>query len=306
MAVNNADHIVRQKFSSLLVPGYKHFPFADLPVELALRILSLAVGISQGTYRSLILTNQLISGYVRHHMLPLVPVMLTSKKQVYAFDAYLRTSPEVIAQIHHLWTIAPGSVYASRDVCVSVIKRCTSLRSLACHPHVLEEAFRYAPTLEHKHCTSLTLFQFRVLWAPSLANRHTAFAQLLHQVQRLHFIGCLDEPAWSNADARLPKLDNVRRVSVATGSCSSLLGATYENLLQSPKLEQLVITTRLHGEPQQNLKLAAPAIDHRIGIMHRRRRWKEHNLWRDGLQDAEAFWTQAAEEKDLPPAPRRP
>lgn len=290
------DHAIRPGFR---IPGNKPFPWSKLPVELALKIIAYAVSISQGTYRALLLTDKTFSDCIRLEMLPRVPIMLTTKKQMDAFDAYLQKRPEVVPHIHALWTIVLGSIYPMKSVCAAIIRRCTSLRSLACHPAVLHEALQQDAPLAHTHCTDLTLFQFTIWNAPQA---NIQFAHLLNQVRRLHLIGSLESSPF--ASHVLPKLASLQRISVATGTTLTLDAVAFGELLQSPNLEQVVVTTSLHGDKQQDLKLQAPEIDHRIAVLHRRRRWKEHNLWRDSLQDPDCFWKQAEKEKDLPPAPR--
>ncbi|KAJ6557289.1 hypothetical protein DFH09DRAFT_1163644 [Mycena vulgaris] len=297
----NLDHVVRPKFKHLLAPAHRPFTFPDLPVELALRILSYATGCSQATYRSLLLTNKRISELVRIEMLPGVAVILKSARQVDAFKYYLETRPEVIPHIHSLWTITPGAVRRISHACAQIINTCTNLRALACHPQVLLDSICSAPTLTHTHCVDLTMIEFRVTWNSFM--KKPAGVNFFNQLERLHFIGALDQSLWADW-AVIPKLQNLTRSSIAMGSHRNLTPALFVQLIKSPKLQQVVITTRLHGEEQQMLSDAAQAIDDRFSVMHRRRRWKESNLWHESLQDPVRFWNQAKQEKYLPPAPR--
>ncbi|KAJ7459674.1 hypothetical protein FB451DRAFT_1271132 [Mycena latifolia] len=293
MSVTNLDH-------HLLDPSYRPFLFSNLPVELALRILTYATGCSQATYRSLLLTNKRISDLIRIEMLSGVSIILTSGPQLQAFLYYLQQRPEVIPHIHALWTICPGSVRRITSTCVSIINLCTSIRSLACHPQVLLQSICRAP-FEHTHCVDLTLIEFRVTWHSFM---QTASGQsLFNGLERLHFIGALDQNLWAQW-AVIPKLQNLTRASIAMGSHRNITPELFAQVVKSPKLKQVVITTRLHGEEQQMLSDAAQAIDDRFSVMHRRRRWKESNLWHESLQDRDRFWNQAKEEKYLPPAPR--
>ncbi|KAJ7505510.1 hypothetical protein B0H11DRAFT_1904828 [Mycena galericulata] len=298
-AVGEFDHVVRPKFKHLADVGYRPFPFEDLPVELALRILGYATDCSQGTYRSLLLTNKRISDLIRLEMLPGVAVILTSLRQLEAFAQYLAKRPEVIPHIHALWTIAPGSVRRFIVVSAGIINTCTSIRSLACHPRVLEYALGRNQfgnqTLRHTRCVDLTLIEFRVSWHSLM--QYALLAQFFHQIERLHFIGA---HVWSV----FPKLDNLVRVSIAMGSHERIPAPVFTELLGSPKLQQVVVTTRLHGEGQQSLTDAVQEIDDRFSVLHRRRRWKEAKLWHESLQDPDRFWNQAKEEKYFPPAPR--
>ncbi|KAJ7505508.1 hypothetical protein B0H11DRAFT_2220936 [Mycena galericulata] len=300
--VGELDHVVRPKFKHLAVAGYRPFPFAELPVELALRILGYATGCSQRTYRSLLLTNKRISNLIRLEMLSGVAVILTSLRQLEAFAQYLAKRTEVIPHIHALWTIAPGSVRRFTVVSADIINTCTSIRSLACHPHVLEYALGRRQignqTLRHTRCVDLTLIEFRASWHNLM--QYAALAQFFHQIERLHFIGALDAHLWSV----FPKLNNLTRVSIAMGSHERISAPVFTEMLGSPKLQQVVVTTRLHGEDQQSLADAVQEIDDRFSVLHRRRRWKEANLWHESLQDPDRFWNQAKEEKYLPPAPR--
>ncbi|KAJ6512067.1 hypothetical protein C8R47DRAFT_1093317, partial [Mycena vitilis] len=296
------DDQVRPKFKHLLDASYRPFPFLNLPVELALRILNYATGCSQATYRSLLLTNKRISDLIRIEMLSGVPVILTRESQMVAFLRYLNARPEVIPHIHALWTISPGSVRQVTSVCVEIINTCTNIRSLACHPHILLQSICKAEQFNHTRCVDLTMMEFRISWATFMtASPHGA--KFFHQLERLHLVGALEHSMWVTW-AVIPRLDNLTRASIAMGSHRSVNKALFEQVVKSPKLQQVVVTTRLHGEDQQMLSDVVQEIDDRFGVIHRRRRWKEHNLWHEGLQDPDRFWNQAKEEKYLPPAPR--
>ncbi|KAJ7043895.1 hypothetical protein C8F04DRAFT_1389332 [Mycena alexandri] len=297
------DHTVRGKFRYLLDASYRYFPFAELPVELVLRILTYATACSQGTYRSLLLINKSMSNLIgTEKMLEGVSVILVSEEQLNAFEAYLEKRPEVIPQIHALWTICPGSVQNIQRLCASIINTCTSIRALACHPTILLESVCRGSSFKHTHCVELTLIEFHVTWS-TFMNSSPNGSTFFHQIQRLHFIGALDHSLWATW-AVIPKLNNLTRVSIAMGSQKNITQALFAEVVKSPKLKQVVITTRLHGEDQQNLSDTVQEIDHRFSVIHRRRRWKECNLWHEGLQDPDRFWTQANAEKDLPAPPR--
>lgn len=259
----NQDHVVRPKFQHLLDSSYRPFSFADLPVELRLRILSYATTCSQGTYRSLLLTNKRISDLIRIEMLSGVAVILTSERQVRAFKFYLQQRPEVIPHIRALWAIIPSSFKRLNRVFVDIVTTCTGLRSLACHARTLLLAICRKPALIHTHLVDLTVIEFRVSWQ---AVMHLTTAA---QLERLHFIGPLDWPS-----PVVPKLNNLTRVSIAMGSHKTIPGHVFTEMVKSPELQQVVITTRLQGADQQSLSNAAQEIDGRFSVLHRRRRWK--------------------------------
>ncbi|KAJ7729663.1 hypothetical protein DFH07DRAFT_849671 [Mycena maculata] len=287
-AVAKPDYVVRPKFKHLIDPAYIPFPFVDLPVELALCILSYATGCSRATYRSLLLANRKINDLIRLEMLPSVSIILTTERQLEAFKYYLEKRPDVVPHIHALWTIGPGSVYRITSVCASIINTCTNIRALACHPQVLEATMgRYQyhgnrdQTFRHTRCTDLTLIEFRTNWLRFM--QFPCIAKLLHQIERLHLIGVLDAFAF-HVD-RFPKLDNLARASIAMGSHRHILPSVFSAMVTSPKLKQVVITTRLHGDEQQALSDTVQEMDDRFSVLHRRRRWKEANLWHESLQD---------------------
>ncbi|KAJ7644285.1 hypothetical protein FB45DRAFT_292708 [Roridomyces roridus] len=263
------------------------FPFSKLPTELALPILAYASGLSQGTYRSLLLTNKAIHELTCIEMLPLVAVVLTTVRQMTSFKLYLRR-PNIIPHIHSLWAIAPGSesFYHATTLCTNIIRKCTAVRSLACQETVLHAAL----TPNHTHCVDLTLIGCRQDWRQNLP-------KFFDQIQHLHLID-------SNRDW-LPRFKNLTRLTIALASDKEILSReSCQDLVKSPKLLQVVITTRRHGKEYEALSEAAQAIDDRFGVMHLRRRWKEVDIWRQGLRDPDRFWDQAKEEKYLPPPPR--
>ncbi|KAF8208707.1 hypothetical protein K438DRAFT_1930297 [Mycena galopus ATCC 62051] len=302
-AITDKDAQVRPKNKFLLAPSFRPFPFEKLPVELSLRILNYATACSQATYRALSLTNKAILDLIRSEkMLAGVSIILVTEGQLLAFEAFLKLRPEVIPYIHSLWTICPGSVRRVARLCTSIINTCTELRALACHPHVLLDSVCRGATFKHTRCVDLTLIEFRVTWS-TFMDASPNGARFFHQLERLHFIGALDHSLWATW-AVIPKLNNLARASIAMGSHRNITPALFAELVKSPKLQQVVITTRLHGEDQQMLSDAVQEIDERFSVIHRRRRWKESNLWHESLQDPHRFWNQAKEEKDLPPAPR--
>jgi hypothetical protein len=146
------------------------------------------------------------------------------------------------------------------------------------------------------------MIEFRVTWNTFMESS-THGAKFFNQLQRLHIIGALDQSLWATW-AIIPKLDSLTHASIAMGSHRNITKALFSRVVESPKLQQVVITTRLHGEDQQMLSDNVQEIDERFSVVHRRRRWKESSLWHESLQDPTRFWKQAKEEKDLPPAPR--
>ncbi|KAJ7811047.1 hypothetical protein B0H14DRAFT_1475745 [Mycena olivaceomarginata] len=136
----------------------------NLPVEIALHILRYATGCSQGTYRSLLLTNKRISDLIRIEMLSGVAVVLTSERQTVAFWFFLQDRHEFIPHIHALWAITPTSIDSSLstfsisvEVILDIIAICTNLRSLASNPSILYMAVFRHRTLVHTHLVHLTM-----------------------------------------------------------------------------------------------------------------------------------------------------
>nr|GAT50602.1 predicted protein [Mycena chlorophos] len=296
------DMSLRHKPGPKAVSAVYPFPFTSLPVELSLKIITLAVTCGQETYRSLLLTNKHIYALTHLEMLPHVAITLTDMKGLEAFDYFLtQRGGEVIPFIHNLWIIHGGtSVTRTGDLCMSIIQRCSDIRTLACHPIDLMRAMP-GPDAEntrtHPHCVSLTLFQFRIRWG-SYMTPDQPFCQFMDQIQQLHFIGALDHQLDSE-DGAIPELANVRRASIALGSGRIINSELFMDLLASPKLERVVLTSHLHQEQFAELAMQAPMVDHRLSVVHRRRRWKEQLLWQQRIHDPERFWEQAEAEKQL-------
>ncbi|KAK7048185.1 hypothetical protein R3P38DRAFT_2867860 [Favolaschia claudopus] len=236
-------------------------------------------------------------------MLEGVSVILTKEQQLYAFEAFLAMRPEYVDQIRALWTICPGAVRRVVRVSVSIINTCTNVRSLACYPLVLLESVCRGAVFKHTKCVELTLIEFRVTWSTFMDSSLNG-AKFFNQLEHLHFIGAFEYTGWAANWAMIPQFDNLNRISIAMGSYSQIQPTLFNKVIKSPKLKQVVVTTRLHGDEQQALQDAVQQIDHRFSVIHRRRRWKETNLWHEGLHDPDRFWKQATAEKDLPPVPR--
>ncbi|KAJ7269697.1 hypothetical protein C8J57DRAFT_319021 [Mycena rebaudengoi] len=299
MTLKELDTVVRPKFQFLLDESYRPLPFGELPVELALPILVYAAACSQGTYRSLLLTNKRTHDLMRIEALSHVSVILWKETQLKAFKFYLWQCPEVIPHIHYLWATVPIINSSLTRLCVSILNTCTEIRALACQPATLRGSICAAPTLLHTHCVDLTLMEIHVEWASLMW--HSSGVAFFHQIERMH---CIDPLDLSATWAVFPKFNNLKRLSVALGLHKGFNPAVFAPVLTSPQLQQVVITTRLHGQDQQRLTDAVREVDPRMSVMHRRKRWTETKLWHEASQDKDRFWLQATKEKDEPPKPR--
>ncbi|KAJ7644274.1 hypothetical protein FB45DRAFT_292490 [Roridomyces roridus] len=289
----NPDHVVRPKFAHLLDASYRPFLLLELPVEIGLQILSSAASCSQEAYRSLLLTNKSINALVRVEMFPGV-VVLQNKRQLVAFLNFIAQYPEFIQKVHALWTICSGPVQHHARASMEIIRACTSVRSLACHSYVLQHAISSAQSVAtHTRLVDLTLAEFdRANWN-ALLHFYPAVHRLFHQIERLH---CVGAPAsiWTE----FPELNKLTRLSIGMGVHKHIHESLFRNVLRSPKLQQIVITTRLHGEEQSALSSQVQQIDNRFSVLHKRRRWKELTLFCESVLDPERFWDQAKAEKN--------
>ncbi|KAJ7289175.1 hypothetical protein C8J57DRAFT_1276926 [Mycena rebaudengoi] len=295
----------------LLTEAYRAFPFEELPVELALEILLLAASHSKGTYRSVLLTSLRILNLACIETLSAVPVILTTEFQMTAFKAYLDEHPEAIPHIRALWIIGHDNTYScTHQIAISIVHTCTSIRSLGCRDGILWESVYAARPLRHTQCVDLTVVGYvnpdysalnRVL------NEFPSSAAFLNQLQHLHLIepDQWDSIFWLPLKI-LPELKNLTHLSIATRTDILIrtpqwpldLEALRTQVVKAPRLQQVVLTTRLHGEELEKICKEARRIDACFVVVHRPRRWKESRVWQQSLQDRQKFWTRAAVEED--------
>ncbi|KAK7048182.1 hypothetical protein R3P38DRAFT_1853737 [Favolaschia claudopus] len=291
--------------------GNQPFPFAELPVELSIRILTLAIGPSQQTYRSLLLLNKPFYNLIlSEKLLQRVSVLLSKDYQILAFHNYLKTHPEAASQIRALWLIclSPRSCRRVRKSSIAIIDACINVRALACTPEhlmlsgICSNEEESPAEFKHTRCVELTLNDFDVTWPHLLQGNGL---KLFNQLSHLNYVGSLPSSSWSDISTLLPTLPNLTRASVAinTADYMRIPMRIFTEVLRSPNLQQLVVTTTLNGDSMRNLSSLIQNLDERCCVMHRRRRWKEKNMWLWNLEDPERFWRQAKEERNLPPPP---
>ncbi|CAK5267456.1 unnamed protein product [Mycena citricolor] len=293
----NPDHAIR-----LVHRHSKPFLLLELPTELILDILTHAASISKEVYRTLLLMNRRIYYFVRgEKLLTLVPIVLSTGLNFESFSEYLSLRLGESALVRHLFIFPRTASNRTHNAhCVSIVSQCTELRSLGCGTTLLYQSVLGLGHLRHVHCVDLTLVRFQETWDRLMSYSPRAI-QFMHQLRDLHLIGNLDHVIWTQR-GMVPKLDNLVHLSLALGGYNHLPQRMFEDVVRSPKLEQIVITTKVHGAKEQALKDAAYDLDSRFSVLHRRRRWKERELWMRAVRNPDAFWEQAAREKYLPPS----
>jgi hypothetical protein len=245
-------------------------------------------------------------------MLSGVAVVLTIERQTVAFRIFLRDRPEFIPYIHALWTITTTSIDSSLstfsisvEVILDIIAICTNLRSLASNPSILYMAVFRHRTLVHTHLVDLTMLSTGL---HSYWHRLRAFepgAALVQQLESLHIIvvGTLERKPWD--DVFPPKMNNLSRLSISMGSQKSLAGDIFIDVIESPRLQQVVITSHLRGEEQQELSDVVQGIDDRFSVVPHRSDSSESEWWHENLLDPGRFWNDFKKGKCLLPLPTR-
>jgi len=270
-------------------------PFGDLPIELALRIL-LKAARDQSTYRSLVLTSHRVRNLIRFEALPDILYHLSRADQLPAFLHFLNAHPAplVADAIRFLWII-PDHAGRVQQVCAQIIEKCTNLVSLACHYHVFKAFTSSTSDLLHKKCVDLTLMDLGAMNDFTHLVNVSPRRELVHSLDRLHVISSLDHHRWPTP---FPRLEKISRFSIAIGSSSVVKEPFFHELVRSPKLERVVVTTRSRGNFAAMLMNKVRQIDRRFSVLYRRNRWTELSQWKESAQDPDKFWNQAAAEKD--------
>jgi hypothetical protein len=160
-------------------------------------------------------------------------------------------------------------------------------------------------TLVHTHLVDLTMLSTDL---HSFWHRLRAFepgAALFQQLQSLHIIvvGTLERKPWDEVFP--PKMNTLSRLSISMGSHKSLAGDIFIEVIESPRLQQVIITSHLRGDEQQELSDVVQGIDDRFSVVSHRSDSSESERWHENLLDPGRFWNEIKKGKCLLPLPTR-
>jgi hypothetical protein len=128
---------------------------------------------------------------------------------------------------------------------------------------------------------------------------------LFQQLESLHIIVIdpLEKRPWD--DVFPPKMNTLSRLSISMGSQKSLAGDIFIEVIESPRLQQVVIASHLRGEQQQELSDVVQGIDDRFSVVPHRSDSSESERWHENLLDPGRFWNEVKKGKCLLPLPTR-
>lgn len=131
--------------------------------------------------RALLRVSKRIRYMTLQSCLPLLPIVLHSRRNIQSFYLFCLSNPELVRCVHHIW-VQPPSEEDQFPAC-AIIKACTNLRTLACTASMLGAAVCSEGTLRHEHCRDFTLLDNpEVDWESTLPKRVASafFGSLTH------------------------------------------------------------------------------------------------------------------------------
>lgn len=257
------------------------FPFAELPIEIVLQIVSICASSSQSSYRALVLTSRTLRDVVRLECIPLVPVTLTTVHQIHAFLDFIAASPELASCIRYLWIIpSDGTSY---EGCRYIVNFCTNVESLACTSTTLFTTI--CGSYRHTKCIHLTVKDWCIPWKylQWIMEPNPVFEQL----HTLHLIGPFANSQKSHHMP--PAFTNLTSASFSYGHDDTVEPELYAEILRSPRLQRIAIITTTHGSRRTRLAAKLQEMGPRFTLVARPRRWTEAKIWMYGFHDQDCI-----------------
>jgi hypothetical protein len=158
------------------------FRFKDLPTEIAIRVLALAITTPTKllAYRSFVRVCREVQELALYACLPHVPVVLISLEQFESFCTLLETHPIVRRRIRSVY-FAPGiPATTERTLGLDILQKCSGIARIACSADLLEAFMEVPADFAHHDLKDLTLLKSHIIWQEllHLPTGRQLFAQL--------------------------------------------------------------------------------------------------------------------------------
>lgn len=269
------------------------FRLKRLPPELQLLILSYSADWPE-TYRALVLVSRHIYNSTLHACLPIMPITLSSTKQLTSFASLVhrnRSSRFGFDRgnlVHRLWL----SPHRKEDFTHTyrILRACVNIRVLACDARALFLTM-HSPKFKHTMCRDLTLLPSHPQWVSALET--PSGLQFLRQLTHLRFTGEHNLPKTLSFD-RLLYLSYWETSFPDSGTIGSEVKrpSALDDKSIFPSLQQVVLTRRCGTEER------APLLcDQTLVLLYVHRDCTEMEIWRNDSK-GKSLWKQAA--KALP------
>jgi hypothetical protein len=271
------------------------FPFEDLPIEIATRILQEVASSSPSYCPSLVLVSRRIQDLVYHDCIPHLPIMLQDRKQVLSFYFLVTTRPQVAIRVQSLCITHGHGNGEDLAKQVAIVNACVRLTNLMCTLNTLIAAMSTSRMLLHTQCRHLTLTLVFNSWATS-----DQIVPLLNQITHLRIVGL--------TTFEIPKftLKCLTHLSFFFnfGDLPHVNKMNLSDLDRFPVLDQIVLTVgfwRWSIIGKDAFRAEAFDIDHRLCIFHCPVNWDEGRIWKEGVLGLGGLWNVTRWR-----APRRP
>ena len=280
----------------------KYFNFADIPNEIATRILIFASA-DWPTYRSLILVSRRIRTLVYDTCLYHLPIMLHTQNDFCSFYTLISSHSAVGPCIRSLWLVAGTDTSVECTTGYAMLRKCPSIIHLACNVNLLRVlVYSSAPFIHHK-LKDLTLIEpTTVPWAELLCQPAAGllFGQLTHLrvsggtelvVPKFEFTS-LSHLSFECSRPRGPFV-----MFAGAGASESESAPLVFECTNFPVLQQIALSTAyLFRSRSMDPSQAAGrqvVTDNRMDVFVLPNIWKEAEVWEDTRRGGPDIWTRA-------------
>ncbi|TFK39010.1 hypothetical protein BDQ12DRAFT_87323 [Crucibulum laeve] len=256
------------------------FPFLSFPPEICMLVLSHCAEWNS-TYLSLVRVSRRMRRLASHACLPRMPVVLANTVQVTSFGNLLIASPELEGLVRHLWIEPERGDFM---LCKVIVRKCGSLRSLACDARMVEEVVE-----GHLECRSLTL----------LGATQKKWSFLLESSRTVAFFKRLTHLRVYQGDIPLSGVEftNLSHLSYADNRADAKLSVG-ERILEDKEVYpslQTVVVTRRRGAG--GLRISRPT-SRKVFAFEVPDRWTERDMWCASAR-GRGMWDLCTDERPL-------
>ena len=268
------------------------FRFKDLPIEVAMRILALAVTTPAKlrTYRSLVRVCRDMRVLVLDVCLQHLPVVLLCLAQFESFCGFINSNPTAGSRIRSVWFVAGITVKMERTLGLEIVQKCPRIARIGCNINLLRAIIESPSEFALHHLKQLTLIEPKIPWHEILSppTGRRLFGQLTH----LRVAGGTQFDIHN--DFCFTSLTHL------SFTCHSLdAGLTpghYLNSTRFPVLQRVVPSVPyMHWRLQNPTALRAEGrtMDDRLDVIACPKKWKELDVWENGGPGERDLWERA-------------
>ena len=266
------------------------FRFKDLPIEVAMRILALAVTTPAKleTYRSLARVSRDMRVLVLDVCLQQIPVVLLTLARFQSFCAFIDSNPTAGPRIRSVWFVAGITAATERTLGLEIVRRCPRIARIGCNINLLKAIVESPSEFAHHQLKQLTLIEPKIPWQDILSppTGRRLFGQLTH----LRIAG------GTQFDLKVDfPFASLTHLSFTCHSLDVDLTRRLEST-RFPVLQRVVPSLPYMQWRLQNptvLRDEGRRMDDRVYVIACPKKWKELDVWENGGPGERDLWERA-------------